>query len=209
MRLNPNQGSPRVALGGVYLKAKRYDDAERVLEPATHLMEESVVAAAALNLASVYQARGETARAQAALERTLQLRPQWTAAQRQLAALYARDNRFVEAAKLYDDALRANPRLRDQLAGPAAVANFKGGVQLAGLDQRATAIALLERALELDPRLWRARGYIAYVSVRDGQWPRAVDEMERIGRERPDDPWLRENLPRVKDGLPIVPPPPG
>lgn len=209
VRLNPTQGSPRVALGGVYLRAKRYDDAERVLEPATHLLEESVVAAASLNLAGVYQARGEPARAQAALERTLQLRPQWTAAQRQLAALYVRDNRFVEAAKLYDDALRANPRLRGQLAGQAAAANFKGGVQLADLDKRAQAIALFERALTLDPRLWRARGYIAYVSVRDGKWPRAVEEVERIGRERPDDPWVRETLPRVKDGLPIVPPPPG
>ena len=209
VRLNPAQGSPRIALGSAYMKQKRYDDAERVLEPATHLLEESVVAAASLNLAGAYQARGDTARAQSALKRTLQLRPQWTAAQRQLAGLYARDNRFVEAAKLYDAALRANPRLRDQLAGPASIANFKGGVQLAGADKPAEALPLFERALELDPRLWRARGYIAFLSARTGNWPRAVVEMERLGREQPNDQWVAESLPRVKDRLPIVPPPPG
>lgn len=208
VRLNPDQGSARIALGGIYIKQKRYDDAERVLEPATHLMEESVVAAALQNIAIVYQARDDVPRATAALERTVQLKPQWTVAQRQLAALYARQNRFVLAAKLYDDVLRANPRLREQLAGPASVANFKGGVQLTGEDKRAEALKLLERALELDPTLWRARGYIAYVSVRDGKWPRAVAEVERISREQPNDPWVAETLPRVKDGLPIVPPPP-
>jgi tetratricopeptide (TPR) repeat protein len=209
VRLNPDQGSARIALGGVYLAQQRYEDAERVLEPATRLMEESVVAAASLNIAVAHQGRGDLPRAEAALQRTLQLRPKWSAAQRQLAALYARQQRFVPAAKLYDDALRTTPRLRDQLAAPAAIANFRGGVQLTGEDERPAARRLFERALELDPQLWRARGYLAYLAARDGDWPRARAEMERLGREQSGDPWVAESQPRVQDGLPIVPPPPG
>ena len=59
LRLNPDQGSARIALGQIYMQQRRYDDAERVLEPATKHSEESVVAAALQNLGYVYQARGD------------------------------------------------------------------------------------------------------------------------------------------------------
>lgn len=207
IRLNANQGSARIALGGIYLQRRRLDDAERVLEPATRQPEESVVAAAQQNLAVVYQARGDLDRAEEALLRALELKPQWSSVQRQLATLYARKEFWLPAARYYNDALRANPRLRSQLAGAAAVANFKAGIQLTSEREFDWALALFTQALDYDPSLWRARGYVAYVAVAQGNWARAEDELRRIQREHPGEEWSAESLQRVRDGLPIVPPP--
>jgi tetratricopeptide (TPR) repeat protein len=209
IRLNPNQGSARVSLGSIYLQRHRYEDAERVLEPAARLSEESVVAAANQNLAVVYQVRGDLDRAEEALLRSIELKPQWTATQRQLAGVYARKEFWMPAARYYNDALRANPRLKSQIAGPAAVANFKAGIQLASERKWEGALKLLNQALDYDPSLWRARGYIAYVAVAQGDWSRAASELHRIEREHPGDPWTAESLERVGDGLSIVPPPVG
>jgi Flp pilus assembly protein TadD len=207
IRLNPDQGSARIALGSIYLQRRRYDDAERVLEPATRQPEESVVAAAQQNLAVVYQVRGDLDRAEEALLRALELKPQWTSVQRQLAALYARKEFWLPAARYYNDALKANPRLQSQIAKPAAVANFKAGIQLADERQFDWALALFDQALQLDPSLWRARGYIAYVAVMRGDFARAERELLRIDRDHPGDPWTAESLQRARDGLPFVPPP--
>src|SRR6185369_1809850 len=77
IRLDPQQGAPRVQLGGIYIARRRYADAERVLTPATELMEESVVAAAYLQLAGVHQARGETDEAVMDLQHVIALKPEW------------------------------------------------------------------------------------------------------------------------------------
>ncbi|HSQ00429.1 MAG TPA: tetratricopeptide repeat protein [Candidatus Dormibacteraeota bacterium] len=208
IRLNPNQGSARIALGTIYLQRRRFDDAERVLEPAARQPEESVVAAAEQNLAVIYQARGDLDRAEEALLRSLELKPQWTSVQRQLAGVYSRKEFWLPAARYYNDALRANPRLKSQIAGPASVANFKAGIQLADERKFVGARKLLTQALDYDPALWRARGYIAYAAAAEGDWTRAESELRRIEREHPGDPWTAGALERVQEGLPIVPPPP-
>jgi tetratricopeptide (TPR) repeat protein len=208
VRLNPDQGSGRVSLGALYVQRKRYDDAERVLEPAMHHPEESVVAAAAQNLSGVYVARGDAARATQALTRSLQLKPEWTAVRRQLAALYARQEDWIQAAREYNEVLRLNPKLMSQVARPAAVANFKAGILFAGDRQFEVASNLFGNALQYDPSLWRARGYLAYVSIHLNDWARAERELKQIEREHPGDPWTAEALQRVSNLLPIVPPPP-
>jgi tetratricopeptide (TPR) repeat protein len=209
IRLNPNQGSARIALGSLYLQRRRYDDAERVLEPAAQQPEESVVAAAEQNLAVVYQTRGDLDRAEKALLRSLALKPQWTSAQRQLAGVYSRKELWLLAARSYADAMRTDPRLRSQLAGPASIASFKAGVQLADARRFPRALEFFNQALDYDPTLWRARGYIAYVAVVEGDWTRAAAELEYIQRRHPGDPWTEDALERVRNGLPIVPPPAG
>ena len=208
VRLNPDQGSGRVSLGAIYVQRKRYDDAERVLEPATHHPEESVVAAAQQNISGVYLARGDLARAEQAIVRSLQLKPEWTAVRRQLAALYARQEDWIHAAREYNEVLRLNPRLMPQIGKAAAVANFKAGILFAGDRQFQVASNLFGNALEYDPSLWRARGYLAYVSIHLADWARAERELKQIEREHPGDPWTAEALERVSNLLPIVPPPP-
>ncbi len=208
LRLNPDQGSARIALGGLYMKQKRLDDAERVLEPATKHAEESVVAAALQNLAYIYQTRGENDRAEAALLRVTQLKPQWTSVQRQLAGIYSRKENWIAAAKTYNDAIKADPRLRSQVAAPAAVANFKAGILFADQRRFDVAMNLFDQALDYDSTLWRARGYIAYVATVTGDWTRAESEIQRIEREHPGDPWTATALGRVQEGLPVLPPPP-
>jgi tetratricopeptide (TPR) repeat protein len=127
--------------------------------------------------------------------------------QRQLAAFYMRKEDWLQAARFYNEALDQNPRLRGELAAPASVANFKAGIQFAGLRDFDWALGLFARALDYDPHLWRARGYVAYVAGMQGDFPRAERELLRIEREHPGEQWTAESLERVRDGLPFVPPP--
>jgi tetratricopeptide (TPR) repeat protein len=208
LRLNPDQGSARIALGGLYMQRKRYDDAERVLEPATKHSEESVVAAALQNLSYVYQSRGDLDRAETALLGALKLKPQWTATQRQLGGVYSRKKAWGTAAHYYNEAVKADPRLRGQVAGPAATANFQAGVQLVGEQKYKVAIPWFERALEYDPKLWRARGYVAYIASLGGDWTRAEAELQRVQREQPGNAWTTTALDQVRQRQPIASPPP-
>ena len=209
IRLNPNQGSARIALGSLYLQRKRLDDAERVLEPAASQQEESIVAAADQNLAYIYQTRDELDRAEEALLRSLELKPKWTSTRRQLAGVYSRKGFWMPAARYYNEVLRADPRMKSQIAGPAATANFKAGIQLTGEQKFEGATKLLNQALELDPTLWRARGYLAYIAASQEDWPRAESELNRIEREHPGEPWTAQSLQGVREGYPITPPPMG
>lgn len=207
IRLNPNQGSARIALGGMYLQRRRYADAERVLAPAAEQPEESIVAAAQQNLAVIYEARGDTDRAEDALLRAVELKPQWTSLDRQLASLYARKQFWLPAARYYNDALKTNPRLKSQIAPQAAIANFHAAVELVDDGQLDWALALFAQALDYDPTLWRARGYIAYGAVMQGDRSRAERELLRVDRDHPGEQWTTESLQRLRDGLPIAPPP--
>ena len=207
IRLNPNQGSARVTLGSLYLQRRRYDDAERVLEPATFLMEESVVAAAAQNLAVVYQARGDLDRAEELLLRAIDLKPQWSSAQRQLAGVYHRKEFWLPAARYYNDAVKLNPKLRAQVGPQAAVANYEAARQLSNEGRTEAALTLLSQALEYDPGMTRARRYYAYVLSRAGDFPAAIAALDRADREQGADAWSSESRARAAQGLLFYPPP--
>ena len=88
--------------------------------------EESVVAAALQNLAYVYQTRGDHDRAEAALLRVTQLKPQWTSVQRQLAGIYSRKENWIAAANY----LQRRDQGRSAPAQPGRGAG--GGRQLQG-----------------------------------------------------------------------------
>lgn len=208
IRLNPDQGAARVTLGSQYIQRRRFDDAERVLEPATGLMEESVVAAAQQNLAVVYQSRGDLDRAEEALLRAVELKPQWSSAQRQLAGVYARKEFWLPAARYYNDAIRANPRLRTQVGAQAAIANYEAARQLSNEGRTDAALNLLRQALDYDPRLVRARRYYAYVLSRAGDFPAAIAALDQADREQSADSWSSESRARAAQQLLFYPPPP-
>ena len=58
-------------------------------------------------------------------------------------------------------------------------------MQLVGEQKYKVALPWFERALEYDPKLWRARGYAAYIASVGGDWTRAEAELERIQHEQP------------------------
>lgn len=208
VRLNPDQGAARVTLGSLYIQRRRFDDGERVLEPALWMMEESIVAAAAQNLAVIHQARGELDRAEDLLLRAVELKPQWTSAQRQLAGVYARKEFWLPAARYYNDALRANPRLRDRFGAPAAIANYEAARQLSNEGRTEAALALLREALDYDPGLVRARRYYAYVLSRAGDFAAVLANLDQADRAQGADAWSGESRARAEQGLLLYPPPP-
>lgn len=203
IRLDPRQGAPRVTLGSIYVRQRRWADAERVLEPATALREESVVAAAHQQLAAVYHARGELDRSATALRRALALRPQWSSLSHQLASIYARQGRWVYAARYYGAALQANPRLRGRLAAPAAEADYRAALRYAAQGKTPSARNLLIRALELQPNLVAARRALAVVAAAEGDWSRADAVLAELARRDPGDPWVAESRARVARREPL------
>ncbi|MEO8605692.1 MAG: tetratricopeptide repeat protein [bacterium] len=204
LQLNPGQGAARVSLGSQYVQRKQYDDAARVLEPAAAMQEESVVAAAALQLASVYQARGDLPSAEQALLRAGRIRPQWGVVNRQLAALYSRQKRWAEAAQRYQKAIDTNPQQRAALSPPAAQAYLQAA--LAADVAPAVAQRQLAAALALQPGLTAARQWQAVLAARTFDWRRAEATLATLARERPNDAWVVESRRRVAEREPLSPP---
>ncbi len=206
VRLNGDQGSARIALGGQYLRRQRYTDAVRVLEPAVEHPEESVVAAALQNLGSAYQGTGELDRAADALLRAIAIKPAWATLRRQLAELYVRKKYWLGAARFYNEAIELSPRLRAALARPAADANFRAGVQLEGEGAFPFAIKRFEVALDLEPGLTPARRRLAYTAARAGDWSLARTTLERLAREQPGDAWVNASLASARVEQPLTHP---
>ncbi|MGH7788366.1 MAG: tetratricopeptide repeat protein, partial [Candidatus Binatia bacterium] len=205
--LDPKQGSPRVLLSSLYVAQRRYDDAERVLIPATALLEDSVVAAAYQQLGTVYQAREEYERAEEALQLAVKYKPKWWSLQRQLAALYARQGNWLMAARHYDQALRLNPERAQTLAPTAARANYNAALGMLSRKQTGLALALLRRTLELQPEMTPARHRLAVLLAADGAWDEAQTHMQRVARAQPGDPLVQENLRRAGAHEPLRAPP--
>ena len=205
LRLNPQQGAARVSLGSQYVRRRQWDEAARVLEPAAAMQEISVVAAASLQLASVYQGRGDLTSAEHALVRAGQLQPKWATVNRQLAALYARQRRWAEAAQRYQQAIDASPQQRAALSPPAAEAYLQAA--LAPEVPPAVALRQLDAALALQPGLPRAREWQVVLAARGGDWARAASELATLARERPSDAWVVESQRRVAARQPLEPPP--
>ncbi len=96
------------------------------------------------NMAVVYQAMGDAARAEAQLRRSLALKPGYADACNNLALLVGARGNFTEAVALLETAVKNDPR-NEQIR-----ANF--GYILIKLGRTEEAIAALRRALEMDRR---------------------------------------------------------
>jgi protein O-mannosyl-transferase len=206
IQLNPQPGSPRVELGQIYLRARRFDDAERVLLPATTVIEESVAAAASQQLAIIYEQRGDRMRSQEMLRTAVALKPGWSSVHQQLAAFYARSGFWYGAAGHYNEALRLNSRLLPALGAAASAANIRAaGEQLenGALDE---ALRFLQQALRYQPDSAVAHEFLVVVQARAGDWEAAQSGLDALARSRPDDPWVRDNMRRAHERQPLEAP---
>ena len=208
IRLDPRQGAPRVQLGNLYLQRHRLDDAERVLAPATQLLEQSVVAAAYVQLAAVQQARGAFDIAALDLREALALQPEWTSARRQLASIYTRQGLWFSAAGEYGKIAEGNPQLAASVAPQAAQASYLAARTFQEGGRSTAAESMLRTALSYRPHWPAAQHYLAYVLAARGASAEAEQELQRAAAAAPGDASIAENLQRVRAHEPLVEPPP-
>lgn len=206
IRLDGNQGAPRVQLGGLYIARRRYEDAERVLTPATDLLEESVVAAAHLQLAAVYQARGDQDGAALALQHVVTLKPQWVTAHVQLAALFARRGAWFAAAGEFDKAVTLSPN-RPALREDAARASYAAARDFHEAGRPNAAISMLEKAAAFRPEWAAPEHFRAYVLAERDEWDAAALALQRAAAREPGNALIAENLRRAHAHEPLIAPP--
>ena len=207
LRLNPKIGSPRVQLGQLYLRAGRLDDAEAVLKPATAELEESVAAAAYMQLGMVYERRDNMPQAVEMLRAALDRKPDWSQVQAQLGAVYARAGFWYGAAGHYNVALRLNSRLLPRIGNVAADANLRAAANQLEEGRPEVADNFLIQAQILRPTDLTVRHYLALVYAKNGQWERALGQLEALKQSLPGDTILLENIQRAQRQEPLVPPP--
>ncbi len=206
VRLDPRQGAPRVQLGSLYVQRRQFDDAERVLTPATGLLEESVVAAAYLQLAAVYQARGAFDQATLELREALALKPDWAPARRQLAAIYMRQSMWFNAAVEYRTMMELNPQLTAAVAPDAAWASYQAGVALQQSGRLTAAEGMLRGAVKYRSDWPAAQHYLGYVLAARGDWSGAEAALRQAAATAPTDGAIADNLRRAQAHEPLVQP---
>jgi Flp pilus assembly protein TadD len=207
IRLDPRQGAPRVQLGSLYVQRHQLDDAERVLTPAISLLEESVVAAAYLQLAAVNQARGAFDQATLDLREALALKPDWAPARRQLAAIYMRQSMWFNAAVEYRTMVQLNPQLAAAVAPDAARASYQAGVALQQSGRLTASESMLRAALKYRSDWPAAQHYLAYVLAARGDWPGAEAALRQAAAAAPADTAISDNLRRAQAHEPLAEPP--
>lgn len=209
----PGHPAARLMRAAAHRLCGRPGEAIAVLEPL--LREQPQVALAHYELGVALAAEGRHAAAVAALRRALALQPDLAQAQLALAdALHAGGDREGANAAYLDYLRRAtrDPRLlqaADALAGgrlPDAETRLRAWLKqrptdigalrmLAELAVRVgrteEALQLLERCLDLAPGFREARQHYALVLHRDQQSARALEQLDIVLAEEPDNPGCR------------------
>jgi tetratricopeptide (TPR) repeat protein len=197
VRLDPESGSPRIQLGEIYARQRRYDEAIRLLRPATHNVEESVRAAAHRQLAMVYLGKQDRMNAMSELEEVVKLKPTWTSSQQQLAELYVAEEMWYPGAARFNHLFEVKPQQPANVVARAAEVNYRAGVTFIHKGRARAGIKMLGWALKYRPTFHEARHYLALGYVLDGQWEKAEEEIDRLSRELPSDPLVKENARRI------------
>ena len=198
VRLAPEMGTPRVQLGSIYLQKGRLDEAEAVLEPATKVLEESVVAAAYRQIGFIRQSRGDLDGALAAYGRALDLKRDWGVVNRQMARIHASRGEWGYAANHYNDLIERDPKMGAGVRVQAAEANFHAGVGMLEYGDHEHAVDFLEHAVRLRPEDAAAHHYLAVALSRLGRWDEAKEQLELAARYDPDDFLVYKNLLRAR-----------
>jgi tetratricopeptide (TPR) repeat protein len=205
VRLNPRTGSARIQLGQLYAQAGRLDDAVAMLTPATAVQEESVVAAAHVQLANIWEARGDVLKASWELEQALALKPGWAISHRQLAMYYTKLGAWYPAAAEFRKAVALKPSLASGVGGTAAQVCFNAAVDFQQQGKPRPAVRMLREALLFRPGWASAQHYLAYVYASNGAWSDAERQLQEIAAS--NDPLVLENLRRARAREPLQEPP--
>ncbi len=188
--LQPNLILANLALAELAMDEGRTADAERMVRAAdafqTGGTELDVVSAALL------AGRGEHGRAADLLERYVRRWPRDARALGILASLHDHLGNAAQAARFYREALTQRPDSAIDLNNFAWLLATKAE----GTDsERAEALFLARKAVELDPRSHRYRGTLAVALSAKGQSEQANEEGRRavaMAREVGDSEWVRE-----------------
>jgi tetratricopeptide (TPR) repeat protein len=109
-----------------------------------------------------------------ALKRVIDLDPKFAPAFAYLGLIRAKEGAYVEAVSLYENALRAEPKL-------AVVHHLIGDALLKETNADAARIEThLRRATELDPTFTPARLSLAKLFMRSQRWAQAAVELEQV-----------------------------
>lgn len=208
IRLAPDKGTARIRLGGIYMQQRRFDEAEEVLEPATHVLEESVVAAAHRQLGYIHLSRGQRDEAERELRQASKLMPRWASVHLELGRLYAQQEQWPGAAQQLNEAIRRNPKLRARVGRLAADASYRAGIVYFQGNRMRAAIDMFRHAVRYRPDFSAARYYLAASYAARQQWDDARKELAELQRQSPEDPLLDENMKRLQERRPLRAPAP-
>ena len=124
--------------------------------------------------------RGEYAQAERLFREQVAKTPQSAEALSNLGTVLAREQKFDEAIKTYERALRADPKLTGVYFN-LGVAYFKAGRYQA-------AVTPFEMFLKSQPKDPRARQLLAVSFVESAQYQRGIVLLEQLSQEQPNDP---------------------
>jgi Flp pilus assembly protein TadD len=141
---------------------------------------------ARFNLASVLEARGNSAEAVAQLRETVRIRPYFASAHAELGQLLAQQGQPQEALRELLAAVRLRP--------DSAEAHFRLGSVLGTLGRTADAAAEFSQTIGLQPGNADAHYNLAIALAQEDKLPEAEREFTATVRLRPDDVDARFNL---------------
>jgi len=130
--------------------------------------------AAANNLGTILQQRGQMSEATAQFLRARALRPNDARIVVNLARAFAAQNQFHDAAALFQQAVELDPRLADAQLGLA--------LALSGLGEHAQAEPFYVKTLQLDPLNFLARIHYGLALAAQGKIAEAYLQSERLVR---------------------------
>jgi len=126
--------------------------------------------------------RGDYAQAEQLFRQQVAKTPQSAEALSNLGAVLAREQKFDEAIKTYERALRTDPKLTS-IYFNLGVAYFKAG-------RYQSAAAPFETFLKSQPADPRARQLLAISLVESAQYQRGITLLEQLIKEQPNDPSI-------------------
>lgn len=180
-RRRPLSAQGRYALAQAYLGLRKRHWARRELERLAQAEPKNPLYPDAL--AGVFQAYQWFEMAESQARRAIALRPGLAAAHTRLGEALEGRNEIPAAIQAYREALAIDREDRNRSPWPAY---HLGRIVLEG-GQAKEALAVLDEALEVDPRHVDAT-YERGMALRElGRWPEALASLERAAELRPDD----------------------
>ena len=175
---NPQARDAHLNLGVALFKANRFDEGLEAGRIALRQRPDSIKALTAVGRGLI--AVGRPDEAEELLRRAVRLDPRDTRSRQNLAESLRKQERFVEAVEWY----RAVLAIDDEFAPPYAGM----GIALFGARRYEEAIAALERALSLDPRLPTAAAlhlYLGRAARELGRFDEAAGHLQRAAEIEP------------------------
>lgn len=181
--LDPSLAPVREAMGSVYEKTGKLDEAKAEYRRALELNPSSVVAST--NLGNIYFRQGTYPEAEEAYQQVIKRMPSYWLGHNKLGELCFQLGRFQEAAAEFKKVTEVAP------ANPIGYNNLAGTYMQMGKYQEAIAVLNKGLAEKEFPEAWSNLG-AAYMFT--GEYEKAVGAMEKAAKMKPYDHMVWRNL---------------